>query len=79
VIFKLWKRSDALDRELVGECELFVDQLNLGDGVRDEYELIKEAEVVGSLMIESKHKAATFLRPEAEVLSLEEDQEAQII
>lgn len=49
---------------MVGECSLVVDQLNIGDGSREEYELIKDAEIVGKVIIESKHSAALVLTPD---------------
>lgn len=51
---------------LVGECILVVDQLNIGDGSREEYELIKDAEIVGRVIIESKHSAALVLIPDVQ-------------
>ena len=57
MIVKLWTVVNNVI-ELQGECQIIMDQLNMGEGTREEYDMLKDAEVVGKITIESK-----FFRP----------------
>ena len=51
-------------KTLVAECQITMDQLKLGDGIREEFDMFKDAQLVGKILIESKY----FLPPQLDFL-----------
>ena len=66
IIVKLWALVNDV-KIVQGECLITMDQLKLGEGIREEYDMLKDAQLVGQITIESKYfSTPKIVAPEEE-------------